>query len=73
MEHKTKRTALPTHVCPKCGEWWDVYRDGNGNFIVNWHYARTENDLNWMESTEKPFCPTPTCTTELVPWMIVEE
>ncbi len=48
----------PTHVCPRCGEWWDV--EGGG--VDTWYVAAhdTEVDLSskvWTEAASAPVCP----------------
>jgi hypothetical protein len=48
----------PTHVCPRCGEWWDV--EGGGMDL--WYVAIHDNEEAvssqvWTETAIAPVCP----------------
>ena len=48
----------PTHVCPRCGEWWDV----EGGEKDTWYVVAHDNeDLAsckvWTETAATPICP----------------
>ncbi len=48
----------PTHVCPQCGEWWDVEDGGCDTWFVSAH--DNENSLTakvWTEAASIPVCP----------------
>jgi hypothetical protein len=52
----------PTHVCPRCGEWWDVEQEAHENWLV----ANLENEAPlvskvWAEEACEPVCPMDTC------------
>ncbi len=49
---------VPTHVCPRCGEWWDVEDGGCDTWFVTAH----DNDSSlsakvWAEAATIPVCP----------------
>ncbi len=54
---------LPTHVCPRCGEWWDVEQGGRDLWFVS-AYARdvTVCSTTWTEACCDPICPLDTTT-----------
>lgn len=64
---------LPTHVCPRCGEWYDVTYDPNERlFYVEVHDP--EGILMskiWSETTSEPVCPSDAVT--LQEWLIDNE
>lgn len=52
----------PTHVCPRCGDWWDVEADGHERWKVSVH--ENEGSLTgkvWWEEAKVPVCPADTC------------
>ncbi len=56
---------MPTHVCPHCGEWWDVENGGHDTWFVSPH--DTENGLAtkvWTEAARVPICPLDTATLD---------
>ena len=56
----------PTHVCPKCGEWWDVEPNGHDSWLVSAH--DNEHTLAvkvWWEEARVPVCPEDTCDLTL--------
>lgn len=49
---------LPSHICPQCGEWWDVESGGCDTWFVEPH----DNDGRliakvWTEASQEPVCP----------------
>ncbi len=62
----------PTHVCPRCGEWWDVETGGYDTWLI----SRRDNEGGlaatvWTESARVPVCPLD--TTTLDEFRIVDE
>ncbi len=59
VDKESKRLGkAPTHVCPRCGEWWDVERAGSDEWFVTAH--DNENGLMakvWTEASDLPVCP----------------
>ncbi len=48
----------PTHVCPNCGEWFDVENGGCDTWFVSAH--DNESGLSahvWAEAASTPVCP----------------
>ncbi len=49
---------LPSHACPRCGEWFDVENDGHETWVVSPYDS--EDDLSatvWTEAARDPLCP----------------
>ena len=56
---------VPSHICPSCGEWWDVERVGHDTWFVSLH----GNELNlsaqvWTEAANAPVCPLDTAALD---------
>lgn len=57
----------PTHMCPKCGEWFDVKKlSAQGWGVMN----HTDGTL-WAEAAVTPICPYDTSALE--PWLISDK
>ncbi len=56
----------PTHVCPRCGEWWDVLSGEYNTWLVSAH-DNEETCLSkvWTEAASEPICPLDTETLRL--------
>ncbi len=51
-------TGRPTHVCPKCGEWWDVECCGFEQWTVSAHDNEARLAVMvWSEYANQPICP----------------
>lgn len=58
-------TLGPSHVCPRCGEWWDVEQDKHGTWFVAVH--DNESPLSakvWAEEADEPVCPEDSCSLD---------
>jgi hypothetical protein len=60
-----QETLGPTHVCPRCGEWWDVEREARERWLVSVH----DNEAPliskvWAEEASQPVCPVDTCVLD---------
>ncbi len=59
-EGRQVKTA-PTHVCPHCGEWWDVVRDTFDIWVVTAYANDPElKSKVWTEAARAPVCPVDT-------------
>ncbi len=58
MSQKAKVNSIPTHACPRCGEWFDVERQGPDQWGVTPHDNEKENAVQeWAEAATQPLCP----------------
>ncbi len=65
MSESRQVHAGPTHVCPRCGEWWDVENAGYDTWFITAH----DNDGGlsasvWTEAARMPICPLDTTTLD---------
>ncbi len=56
----------PTHVCPNCGEWFDVEPGGHDT----WFVTECENESalaahTWAEAAQRPVCPLDTTALKI--------
>jgi hypothetical protein len=55
----------PTHVCPRCGEWWDVEQEAGEKWLVAAHDKEaTLTSKVWAEEAREPVCPAVTCVLD---------
>ncbi len=51
-------SAVPSHICPNCGEWWDVQRDGCDTWLLATHdYDAGLTATVWRVASCVPICP----------------
>ncbi len=51
MAQVSDNHKLPSHICPQCGEWWDVER-------CRLHPARSRRHCSGEAAAAKPACRT---------------
>ncbi len=65
MSHSRRVKIGPTHVCPRCGEWWDVETGGYDTWFVS-TFGEDGNLASkvWTEAARTPICPLDTATLD---------
>ncbi len=70
-QNRDKDTLFPSHVCPYCGEWWDVDKSGVDTWSVVEHNGTDPIMAGaWTEVMTDPVCPLD--AHGLNEWLIVD-
>ena len=65
MDQNPQAHPGPSHVCPCCGEWWDVENGGHDTWFVSIHETQACLSAQvWTEAASIPVCPLDTATLD---------